>query len=452
MKVKQFFDEGLAHGSYAVISSGKMAVIDPARDIQPYEAFADANDAEIVAVFETHPHADFASSHMEFHEKHGARIYVNPKMKVDYPHEGLEDGDGVKMGDVTFRALFTPGHSPDHNSYLLLDEQGQPHSVFTGDSLFVGDVGRPDLREEAGNIQAQRKELAQQMYSTIKNVFRNLPDEVMVYPAHGKGSLCGKNMSDETYSTIGKEKERNWAMKEEDENTFVDGLLEGQPYIPKYFPYDVSINASGVKSLEESIKQVPIMDEHDDLEPGVMILDTRPAEQFRKGHMKGAINLPDGSKFETWLGSLVDPQEKFYLIAGDEKALQDVIYKAAKIGYEALIKGAKILEQDFAEGQIELADPDEIKTNDENHTILDVRNNSEVEAEKIFENSLNIPLHELREAYDQIPRDKPVAVHCAGGYRSAIAASILKSKLNELEVKDISEGIKSLKEEKAKAQ
>lgn len=194
------------------------------------------------------------------------------------------------------------------------------------------------------------------------------------------------------------------------------------------------------------------MDEHDDLEPGVMILDTRPAEQFRKGHMKGAINLPDGSKFETWLGSLVDPQEKFYLIAGDEKALQDVIYKAAKIGYEALIKGAKILEQDFAEGQIQLADPDEIKTNHENHTILDVRNNSEVEAEKIFENSLNIPLHELREAYDQIPRDKPVAVHCAGGYRSAIAASILKSKLNELEVKDISEGIKSLKEEKAKAQ
>ena len=444
MKVRQFFDEGLAHGSYAILSDKQVALVDPGRDPKPYEDFAAANDAKIVAVFETHPHADFASSHLEFHEKHGANIYVNPKMQVEYPHKPMDDGEEVKIGEVTVKALFTPGHSPDHNTYLLKDENGRPHSVFTGDSLFVGDIGRPDLREGAGKIQAQREELAKQMFGTMKNIFRELPDDVMVYPAHGKGSLCGKNMSDETYSTIGKEKERNWAMKVDDEKEFVEALLEGQPYVPKYFPYDVSINASGVKSLEEGIKQVPRLNKNADPEENVLIVDARPAAEFKKGHHPNAVNIPDGNKFETWLGSLIGPEENYYLMAEDEEHLETVIYKAAKIGYEQLIKGS-LVAPDNLPAKSDEANPDDIHKHPEHFNIVDVRNRSEVEAEPMFSDSINIPLNELRERYQDVPTDKPIAVHCAGGYRSAIGSSILEKHYKDAEIHDISESIKEIK-------
>ncbi len=445
MKVQQFFDEGLAHGSYAILSNKEVALVDPARDPQPYEDFAKANDAKIVAVFETHPHADFASSHLEFHEKHGATIYVNPKMQVEYPHKAMDDGHEITIGKVTVKALFTPGHSPDHNTYLLKDENGVAHSVFTGDSLFVGDIGRPDLREGAGKIQAQREELAQKMFHTMKNVFRELPDDVMVYPAHGKGSLCGKNMSNETYSTIGKEKARNWALKLDNEKDFVQALLEGQPYVPKYFPYDVSINASGVKSLDEGIKKVPRLKSLEEIDGNTLVVDARSAEEFKKGHLPNAINIPDGNKFETWLGSLIDPEESFYLMASDEKNLETVIYKAAKIGYEQIIKGAIAAPSDLPIKSDE-ANPDELHNYPEHFTILDVRNKSEVEAEPLFHNSLNIPLHELREKRNEVPQDKPIAVHCAGGYRSAIGSSILEGHYPDAEIHDVSESIKEIKE------
>ncbi len=233
MNIKQFYDKGLAHGSYAIESAGEVALIDPGRDPQPYLDFADQHQAKITMVLETHPHADFASSHLEFQQKYGATIYVNPKVGVTYPHEGVAHGDEIKLGNLTIKTLFTPGHSPDHNSYLLIDEAGEPHSIYTGDSLFVGDVGRPDLREGVGNMQVARESLAKMMYRTVNEVFKDLPDEVMVYPAHGAGSLCGKNMSTDTYSTIGREKSENWAFQVKEEADFVRALLEDQPVIPK---------------------------------------------------------------------------------------------------------------------------------------------------------------------------------------------------------------------------
>lgn len=444
MKVQQFFDDGLAHGSYAILSDNKVALVDPARDPEPYEHFAQANDASIVAVFETHPHADFASSHMEFHQKHGATIYVNSKMQVDYPHVALDDGDDVQIGKATVKALYTPGHSPDHNTYFLKDEKGHPHSVFTGDSLFVGDIGRPDLREGAGKIQAQREELAKQMFKTMQHVFRELPDEVMVYPAHGKGSLCGKNMSNETYSTIGKEKQRNWALQVDNEKDFLKELLEGQPYVPKYFPYDVSINASGVKSLEESMKQVPRLASSDDIDGNALVIDGRPATEFKQGHLPNAINIPDGNKFETWLGSLISPKETFYLVAGHQADLEQLIYKAAKIGYEQLIKGALSAPAQLPV-QSDKANPDKIHKQPEQFTIVDVRNKSEVDEEPVFSNSINIPLNELREKWNEVPTENPIAVHCAGGYRSAIGSSILERHHPDAEIHDISESIHELK-------
>ncbi len=444
MNVQQFFDDGLAHASYAILSDNEVAVVDPARDPKPYEDFAEANDAKIVAVFETHPHADFASSHMELHERHGATIYVNPKMQVEYPHQAIDDGESVQFGEVKMQALFTPGHSPDHNTYLLTDRNGNPHAVFTGDSLFVGDIGRPDLREGAGKIQAQREELAKKMFTTMKEVFQELPDEVMVYPAHGKGSLCGKNMSSETYSTIGKEKERNWALKVNNEQDFVEALLEGQPYVPKYFAYDVAINASGVKSLEEGIKQVPRLSTENEIDGQTLVIDARQAKKFKKGHLPNAINIPDDTKFETWIGSLIDPNENFYLVSDNKENLEQVIYKAAKIGYEQLIKGAAVIDENQPLESDE-PNPDDIHNHPEKYTIIDVRNKSEVESEPVFNNSLNIPLHELREKWNDVPQSKPIAVHCAGGYRSAIGASILKNHIPEAEIHDVSESIKEIK-------
>lgn len=445
MYVKQFFDDGLAHGSYAIVSEGEVALIDPGRDPKPYEDYAKEHNANIKAVFETHPHADFASSHMEFYQKHGATIYVNPKMQVEYPHKPLNDKEQVQIGNVSLEALFTPGHSPDHNTYLLRDENGQSHAVFTGDSLFVGDIGRPDLREGAGKIQAQREQLANQMYETMRSVFRRLPDEVMVYPAHGKGSLCGKNMSSETYSTIGKEKERNWALQVDDKDTFVNSLLEGQPYVPQYFPFDVSINAEGVKSLEESLSEVPRLSENQELDNNTLIVDARSSAIFKQGHYANALNIPDGGKFETWLGSLVSPEEHFYLLAQNQDQLEAVLYKAAKIGYEKLIKGAMVSPKNLPV-QSDEANPTDIFKNPTNYTIIDVRDTSEFEQGKVFSNAVNIPLNELRNKANEVDINKPIAVHCAGGYRSGIGASILESQLPKAEIHDISESIKEIQE------
>ena len=441
MKVEQIYDKGLAHASYAIYSDGKVALVDPGRDPQPYIDFAKANNGEIVAVFETHPHADFASSHYEFLKKFNATIYVNPKMGVKYEHVALEDGEEVQIGKVKIVAKDTPGHSPDHNSYLLLDENGKEYAVFTGDSLFIGDVGRPDLREGAGNINMKKEELANLMYGTIRNFYQQLNDEVLVYPAHGAGSFCGKNMSKDTISTIGKERERNWAMTADDKESFVQALLEGQPVIPKYFPFDVELNRNGAESLEESIAKVKRIDDLSHIEKGAIVVDARPADEFKNGHRKDAINIPDDTKFETWLGSLIAPDENYYLIASDEESLNKLIKKSAKIGYEKLIAGATVTVLDRSETG-KKADPEELEQHQYKYTIVDVRDKNEVEENKPFESSIHIPLIDLRERVNEIPANKPVVVHCAAGYRSSIASSIIEKNRPDLEVLDLSFAIK----------
>lgn len=445
MKVEQIYDKGLAHGAYAIESDGKVALVDPGRDPKPFVDFAQKHNAEIVAVFETHPHADFASSHLEFQKKFGATIYVNPKVGVSYDFVPMEDGDEVKIGKVTFRAMFTPGHSPDHNTYLLLDENGKASAAFTGDSLFVGDVGRPDLREGAGNINMKKEELADQMYDTLQNIFMPLSDEVLVYPAHGGGSACGKSMSmDETYSTIGKEKERNWAMQAQEKTGFVKTLLEGQVNIPKYFPYAVEMNRRGFEPFEESIKKVPRLSGQSVLDRETLVIDTRSSENFKNGHIKGTINLPDGEKFEQWLGAIVAPEEAFYLLAESAEKLEVMIRKTAKIGYEKFIKGALVVDETFTlKEQGQYADAEALRNQLSDFTILDIRDEGEVKVNKIFKDSIHIPLGQLRERAKELPLDKPVVVHCAGGYRSAVGSSILKSVYdNEATILDLGEAIK----------
>ena len=340
MKIKQFEDKDLAHYAYAILSEceQRIILIDPARNPQPYYDFARQHDAQIVGVIETHPHADFVSSHLEIHKKTKATIYVSQLVEANYPHQPLDEGNTLTLGKITLRALNTPGHSPDSISVVLAHE-GQDQAVFTGDTLFIGDVGRPDLRENAGNLRGQREELARQMYHSTRKKLIPLGDHVVVYPAHGAGSLCGKAMSDANQSTIEQEKKSNPALQEMSENEFVAMLLRDQPFIPKYFSYDVDLNKQGAPDFQSSVAGVLILPDEAPLEPEVPVVDTRSERAFKQGHTRGAINLQNGRKFETWLGSVIGPDEAFYLLAADEDRLRQVIEKAAKIGYESKIKG-----------------------------------------------------------------------------------------------------------------
>jgi glyoxylase-like metal-dependent hydrolase (beta-lactamase superfamily II)/rhodanese-related sulfurtransferase len=444
MIVHQFYDKGLAHASYAIIRSGKMVVIDPARNPQPYYDFAQLHNADITGVIETHPHADFVSSHLEIHQTTGAVIYVSKLAGAGYPHESFDDGDVIRLDDIKLKAINTPGHSPDSICILLQDENGRDYAVFTGDTLFAGDVGRPDLRESVGNITAKKEELARQMYHSTREKLMILPADVTVYPAHGPGSLCGKSMSPDLQSSIGKELRDNYALQLMDELTFVKTLMADQPFMPKYFAYDVELNKTGAPNFTESIETVSRPSQDIVLEKDVLVIDTRVKEAYRSGHVKNAINLQDAEKFETWLGSVVGPDEPFYLLAATPDELETVINKTAKIGYEKNIKAA-ILTPAVATEQSSVLSMANFKAHTDNYTIIDVRNWAEIKAGKLFKDALTIPLPELRERVNEIPPDKPIVVHCAAGYRSTAAAGIIQAAVNTVPVYDLGEAVNEWK-------
>lgn len=431
MDIIQFEDENLAHYSYAVISKGEMALIDPARNPQPYYDLAKQHDAKIIAVIETHPHADFVSSHLEIHETIGATIYVSKLLGAEYEHQSFDEGDLIKIGNVTLKALNTPGHSPDSICIVAIDENGKEEVVFTGDTLFIGDCGRPDLRETAGAITSAKEDLARQMYHSLRDKLMTLPDNVLVYPAHGAGSLCGKGLSEKKSSAMAIEKASNWSLQKSTEEEFVKELLANQPFVPKYFTYDVGLNKKGAGNYADGISKVSISE---NIPAGLgvdVIIDTRNESDFKNGHLKNSINLMDDIKFETWLGSIVTPNEKYYLVGESKGQLQTLIERIAKIGYEGQIK--KAFSAKKIKGQTEeKIDVGKFKNSKEDYTIVDIRNVSEVGAKSIFESAIEIPLPELRERANEIPTGKPIVVHCSGGYRSAAGASIIKEQLKGL--------------------
>lgn len=443
MKIEQFEDKALAHFSYAILSecAREIVLIDPARNPQPYYDYAQAHDAKIVAVIETHPHADFVSSHLEIAQTTGATIRVSRLLGADYPHQGFDEGDSFTSGKLTFRALNTPGHSPDSIS-IVLSREGRDVAVFTGDTLFIGDVGRPDLRENAGNLTAKREELAKQLYHSLRDKLLPLAADVLVYPAHGAGSLCGKALSGANSSTLGAEKIGNPMLRSLSEAAFVQELLADQPFIPKYFGYDVALNKAGAPAYAPGVQQVKRLAPGTALAAGVLVVDTRPEATFKQGHVAGAINIQQGGKFETWLGSLVGPQESFYLLAADEATREDLIQKAAKIGYETLLAGALVGTPATA-ATLPVLDVEQFRQHPAQYTIVDIRNPVEHRDEPIFAGSLSIPLPELRERVGEIPTGKPVVVHCAGGYRSAAGSSIVAAALPGTEVLDLGEAVKS---------
>lgn len=317
--------------------------------------------------------------------------------------------------------------------------------MFSGDTLFIGDVGRPDLRERAGNITAKREELARHMYHSTREKLMKLNDDVLVYPAHGAGTLCGKALSQANSSTIRAEKAGNYALQPMSEEEFVKVLTEDQPFIPKYFGYDVAMNKQGAPTYQSSLKQVKRLEKNDLPKEPALVVDARSQDTFKKGHYKGAINIQNGAKFETWLGSIVGPQERFYLVASSERELDDLVAKAAKIGYEQLLAGALVLEGEASVSSPAL-DKEAFREHPENYTIVDVRNGAEVKGQEIFNSAIHIPLPELRERAKEVPADKPVVVHCAGGYRSAAGSSILEAALPQTKVLDLSEAVNEFKD------
>jgi glyoxylase-like metal-dependent hydrolase (beta-lactamase superfamily II)/rhodanese-related sulfurtransferase len=443
MHIHQFYDDGLAHASYAFEADGKVIFVDPARHADPYLEYAKTHELEIVGIIETHPHADFASSHLELHLRAAAPIYCSRKTEATYPHEGFDEGDTVQVGDYTLRALNTPGHSPDSICIVVEGRDGTQHAVFTGDTLFVGDVGRPDLREGDGTNDTQKKELARAMFRSLNGKLRHLDRGAVVYPAHGPGSLCGKGAGDQKISSIGQELDENPAFAFGSEDDFVRWLLADQPFVPQYFPYGVKINKQGLPKRAESLERVPRLAANARPDSNITVVDTRDEAIFKKGYFPNSLNIQGGNKFETWLGSLVAPEEPYYLVAANEEKLGAVLEKAAKIGYETFVEGAFALDRGYADRSIEPIDLDSFKANPTDYTIVDVRNASEVEENGLtFDHAVNLPLPELADRTDEIPAtDKPIVVHCAGGYRSAAAASIVARALPERKVLDLSEAV-----------
>ncbi|WP_432708898.1 MBL fold metallo-hydrolase [Pedobacter sp.] len=446
MKIKQFEDKNLSHYSYAILSnnSREIMLIDPVRNPQAYLDYAKEQNATIIGVIETHPHADFVSSHLQLHEQVSATIYASKLMIPEFTFVGFDEGDVIEFGDVKLSALNTPGHSPDSIS-IVLTHEGEDKAVFTGDTLFIGDCGRPDLREQGDDVDLKREVLAKKMYSSLRDKLMLLGDQVIVYPAHGAGTLCGKALSEANSSTIGVEKVSNWSLQDMSETEFVKALTSDQPFVPKYFPYDVALNKAGAPDYQSSLDKVVIGDTIKDtagatyLDPQVLIIDTRPSEIYKKQHLKNSVNLMGGLKFETWLGSLVSPGDRYYLAAADESALKVLMERTTKIGYETFIEKAFVL--DFGTESSAHLNLEDLKANQENYTILDVRNESELGNRTVFEKSIQIPLPELNSRFKEIPTDKPVVVHCAGGYRSAAGSSLLENKL-DVEVFDLSDNIK----------
>ncbi len=446
MKIEQFEDKNLAHYSYAVLSDCKreLVLIDPSRDPQPYYDYATEHGARIIGVIETHPHADFVSSHLQIQQETGAKIFASKLMDPGYDFTPFDEGAVLEVGKLKFKPMNTPGHSPDSISIVLAHGE-KDKAVFTGDTLFIGDCGRPDLREQGENSDLKREALAKRMYSSLRDKLMSLDDEVIVYPAHGAGTLCGKSLSKASSSTIGSEKATNWSLQAQTEAEFITTLTADQPFIPKYFPYDVDLNKKGAPAMMERLDRVVLGQKIDDMEKAsllneqITIIDTRNSVAYKHKHLRNSINIMDGEKFETWLGALIAPGDQFYLAGESEASLKSLIKRIAKIGYEPFIEAAFVL--DFGTESSAALDFKEFKAQPSAYTIVDIRNKPEAEGQPVFKGSINIPLPELSERLNEIPTDKPIVVHCAGGYRSAAGSSLLENRLN-IEVFDLSERIK----------
>lgn len=426
MHLKRFFVEGLAHASYLFGADGEAAVVDPKRDVEDYIEEAERNGLKIVAIFNSHPHADFASGFCELAQRTGAKIYVSHVAPAKYAHVDASDHDRVKVGSLDVELLETPGHSPDSLSFLI-HENGKPVAIFTGDLLFVNDVGRPDLRD----ADEDPSELAGKLYDSLFNKILSLPDEVKVYPAHGAGSLCGRAISDAPFSLVGQERSVNWAMQIKDRQKFVEQMTANLPDRPAYFSYDVGINLKGVNPLSA----VPVPHELTEslvihaLNNGAAVIDTRSPKQFGDGHLPGSINIGIGSpSFSTWAGFMVRGDRPIVLVVDSERDMRNARLELARISFDNLT-GYITIDRLTERQRTPQISAEQLKVSMKNNGpfILDVRTPNEWKSNHI-EGAWHVPLSSFAKQVPELPRDRQIAIICGSGYRSSIAASLLQAR------------------------
>ncbi|WP_316830925.1 MBL fold metallo-hydrolase [Pedobacter aquatilis] len=452
MKIEQIYTGCLAEAAYYIESSGEAAIIDPLREVSTYLKRAEKAGATIKYIFETHFHADFVSGHVDLAEKSGAEIIYGPTAKTAFKSHIAKDGEQFKIGDLTITALHTPGHTLESTTYLLKDEKGKDHCIFSGDTLFIGDVGRPDLAQKG---QLTMDDLAGMLYDSLNDKIKPLSDDVIVYPAHGAGSACGKSMSKETFDTLGHQKAVNYALKAQTKEQFIAEVTDGILPPPQYFAKNAAINKGGVESIDDVFEKglnalTPQEFEQMANQTGAVMLDTRDPQVFAKGFIPNAINIGLNGQFAPWVGALISDLEQPILLITDEGKEQETITRLTRVGYDNTIgyldgsferwtaagKEIDTIDSISAETFEQLATENEI-------TALDVRKPGEYESEHL-EFTLSRPLDFINEWTTEINPKATYYIHCAGGYRSMIAASILKSRGVE-NVIDIAGGYGAIK-------
>jgi hydroxyacylglutathione hydrolase len=422
---KRFYVEGLAHASYLFGADGQAAVVDPKRDVDDYIETAKQHGMQIVAVLETHPHADFASGHLELSQRTGAKIYISHRAAVKYNASASRDGDAIRVGELEVVVMETPGHSPDSLSFLV-KEHGAPAAIYTGDTLFVGDVGRPDLRDADENP----KTLASALYDSLQRLM-TLPADTRILPAHGAGSLCGRKINSSPFTTVAHEKATNWAVQIGDRAEFVRTMISNLPARPKYFSTVVRLNLNGLPALNKLLPMRELTEEaiKTAAEQGAVVIDTRTAPFFGASHFPGSINIGLASPlFSTWVGFLIDQGKPIVLVVGAADNAQKAWLELVRIGYDTTIGfiEAEKLQQTQQLSQLSVCDLKSNLTKRADGVLLDVRTDGEWEASHI-DGAIHVPLPELPSRLGKVPKDQPVAVMCGSGYRSSMAASLLKS-------------------------
>ena len=431
MKVEQIYTKCLSQGSYYIESNNEVAIIDPLRETDIYISKAKTSNSKIKFIFETHIHADFISGHLNLAKKSGAEIVYGPKTETNFENIIAKDYQEFKIGDITIVAIHTPGHTVESTTYLLKDSSGKDHAIFTGDTLFLGDVGRPDLSQ---NSIMSNRDLASMLFDSLRNKIMTLNDDVIIYPGHGEGSSCGKDLSSETIGTLGDQKKTNYALRENmTKDEFIREVLDGLLDPPKYFPDNVMLNKKGYDESDEIIER-----SFNALTPGkvesrlkenITILDVRSVEDFSSSHIPGSIFIGLDGRFAPWVGEILEDISKKLILVAPEGREKEAIIRLSRVGFDNVIgylkggvnswiKNGGMISKVFNESASKFS------TCDNNKDILDVRSKNEYKSESL-QNSINIPLINLSESIDKIFFEEKFYVHCKGGYRSMIASSIL---------------------------
>jgi glyoxylase-like metal-dependent hydrolase (beta-lactamase superfamily II)/rhodanese-related sulfurtransferase len=454
MKVEQIYTGCLAQGAYYITSNGEAAVIDPLREVQPYIDRAKKDGVTIKYVFETHFHADFVSGHLDLANKTGAKIVYGPNAACEFDCISAKDNEEFKVGNVTFKVLHTPGHTMESTTFLLKDENGKDYAIFTGDTLFLGDVGRPDLAQKAANL--TQEQLAGYLYDSLMTKIMPLADDIIVYPAHGAGSACGKNMMKETVDTLGNQKKMNYALNQPNKEAFIAAVTDGLTPPPGYFGLNVAMNKKGYESFDKVLEKglhalSPEQFEERTELTEALVLDVRPADDFAKGHIPRSINIGLKGDFAPWVGAMiVDVKQPILLVTnpGDE---EETVTRLSRVGFDNVVgyltggfeswisagKETDTINRISAAEFENLWKPEETK-------VVDVRRESEYAAEHV-DGAYNRPLAYINEWFADLANDEEFVVHCAGGYRSMIAASILKAR-GIHNFKEVAGGFKAIAE------